>query len=71
MDRPAGGGGLGGEHSGGPNPRRMLNATHAKYGGLADSAAAHGKRYGTGCAGMAKFPLPAIWPRSLRPPPLL
>ena len=44
-------------------------ATADKDGVLADGAAVHGKREINGCAGMARCPLPEIWPRAPRPPP--
>ena len=35
-----------------------------KDGGMDDGADAHSQRDGTGCAGMARYPLPEIWPRA-------
>ena len=69
--RPAGRGGLGGDHCEGPTPRRALTVTCDKDGGLDDGAAKHGKRERTGYAVMARYPLLVIWIRSPRPPPLL
>ena len=68
-ERPVGGGDPGGDHSGGTSPRRTSNITGGKYWGLSDSAAVHGERDRSGCAGMTRCPLPTIWPRAPRPPP--
>ena len=70
-ERPAGRGGPEGYPIGGPIPRRPLNVVVRKDGAMADCAAVNGKRDGTGCAGMAIFPLSAIWTRAPIPPSLL
>ena len=70
-ERPEGRGGPGREPSGVPGPRRKPIAAGNKYGGVADGAAVNGKWSGTGCAVMARCPLPYIWPRAPRPTPLL
>ena len=57
--------------NGGPVPRLTSTAASDKDRDMADGAAVHGKWDGTGCAGMARFPVPAIWPRPPRPPSLL
>ena len=48
--------------------RRTSNATGDEDWGIPDIAAVHGKWDGAGCTGMARCPLPAIWPRSPIPP---
>ena len=58
------GGGTGGDPGGCPCPSRMPPAAGEKYGGMADGAAVNSKWYGTGCAGMARCPIPAIRPKS-------
>ena len=47
-ERPAGGGGPGGDLSRGSGPRRPLNETGDEDGGMADGAAVHIKWGGTG-----------------------
>ena len=68
---PAGGGGPGGDLSGGPGPRRTSTVMGEEDRVMADGEAVHGKGDRTGCAGMVRCPLPAIWPRAPIPPSLL
>ena len=49
----------------------MSTAKGNKNRGLADSISVYGKWNRTGYKGMLRFPLPAICPRSPRPPSLL
>ena len=49
-----------------PYPSCTPLAAGDKYGGMADGAAVKSKRDRTGCAGMARCLIPAIWPRSSR-----
>ena len=43
-------------------------AAREKERGMADAVAINGKWDGTGFAGMARCPLPTIWPIASRPP---
>ena len=70
-ERPEGRWGPDRERSGGPGLRCTSIAKGGKDGGMDYSAAVNGKWDRTGCAGMARFLLPAIWPRSLKPTILL
>ena len=67
-ESPADGGGPGVYLSGGPGPRCPLTTLGKEDEVMADGAAVCSKWDGTGCAGMPRFPLPVIWPRSPRPP---
>ena len=56
-----------GDPSRGPGPSCTSTAEGDKDGGVADGTSDHGKWDGIECAGMARFPLPEIWPRYPRP----
>ena len=57
-----------GDISGISFPRHTPLEVEDKNGGMDDGAAVNDKWDGTGCTGMARYPLPEIWPRSPRPP---
>ena len=54
-----------------PCPSRMPLAAGDKDRFMSDGTDVHSQLDGTGCAGMARCPLPAIWPRYPRPPQIL
>ena len=59
--------GTGGYPSRCPHPSETPLSACDEGGGMADSAAVYIKSHVTGCAGMARYPLPAIYPIPPRP----
>ena len=70
-ERPAGGGDPGRDLRLGPGPRRPSTVTSNEDGVVSDGVAVHSKWDGTGCEGMARCPIPVVWPKFHRPLSLL
>ena len=65
------GGGTGGDPGTCPCPSHIPLGADNKDGDMDDDAVVNSKQAGTGCTGMARLPLPEIWPRDRRPPHIL